>query len=49
MQIPESEPGHRAEDAVALIRKARGETALFRIAFLEYLKAAQEERDAQPA
>jgi hypothetical protein len=43
------ELGYRAEDAVALIRKARGETALFRIVFLEYLKAAQEEIDAQPA
>lgn len=43
------ELGYTAEEAVALIRKARGEHALFRIAFLEYLKAAQEEKDAQPA
>lgn len=43
------ELGHTAEKAVELIRKARGEVALFRIVFLEYLKAAQEEQDAQPA
>lgn len=39
------ELGYTAEEAVALIRKARGDHALFRVVFLRYLLEAQEEKD----
>jgi hypothetical protein len=39
------ELGYDVHEAVDLIRKARGEHALFRLVFLRYLLEAQEEKD----